>query len=594
LRRFLVALCAAAALPVAAADMNKTLRVAFQLAESGFDSAIFQDVYSGMLCTNIFDPLVDYDYLARPAKLRPNTAEALPEVSSDGLTYTFRVKPGIYFTPDPAFGGKRRELVAADYAFTIKRLFDPKLKSPNLYLLEGKIAGLDALMERGRKSGRFDYDAPVEGLQTPDKYTLRIRLTSQDYNFPYLMSYAQFGALAREVVEFYGEDIGSHPVGTGPFMLKYWRRAHRIVLEANPDFREVFLDASASEPGDEEVVRAIAGKRLPIIGRIEVFVIEENQPRWLAFLNGDHDLIQWVPNDFINTVAPDGKLAAYLANRGVRMVKEVHARTGYTYFNLDDPVVGGLDPPQVALRRAVSLAYNEADEIRVLRKGQAIRAQSPIPPGVLGYDPAFRSPTLEYNPAKAKALLDMFGFVDRDGDGYRERPDGSPLVLELAGRPDQESRQYDELWRKCMEEIGIRIQFKKARWPDLLKESVAGKLQMWSLSWSAGSPDGDFFMSLFYGPNSFKNNDAHFRLAQYDRMYERSRTFPPDSPERMRLYQDMTKIILAYAPWIFQVHHLNTHLLNPWVKGYKKHPFVSTQWRYLDIDLDERKRAGIQ
>jgi ABC-type transport system substrate-binding protein len=594
LRSFFAASVLAVSLPAAAADMSKTLRIAFQLAESSFDPAIFQDVYSGMLSANIFDPLVDYDYLARPAKLKPNTAEALPEVSSDALTYTFRVKPGIYFTPDPAFGGKRRELVAADYAFVIKRLFDPKVKSPNLYLLEGKIVGLDALMERARKTGRFDYDAPVEGLQTPDRYTLRIRLTARDFNFPYLMGYTQFAALAREVVEHYGDDIGAHPVGTGPFMLKHWRRAHRIVLEANPDFREMYLESAPSEPGDEEVIRAIGGKRLPIVGRIEVFVIEENQPRWLAFLNGEHDLIQWVPPEFINTVSPDGKLAAYLANRGVRMVKEVHARIGYTYFNLDDPMIGGYEPAQVALRRAVTLAYNEDEEIRIIRKGQAIRAQSPIPPGVMGYDPALRSPTLEFNPSKAKALLDMFGFVDRDGDGYRERPDGSPLVLELAGRPDQEARQYDELWRKCMDEVGIRVTFRKARWPDLLKESVAGKLQMWSLSWSAGSPDGDFFMSLFYGPNSFKNNDAHFRLAEYDRMYERSRTFPPDSPERLRLYQDMTKLILAYAPWVLHVHHLNTHLLNPWVKGYKKHPFVSTQWRYLDIDLEERRRAGVQ
>jgi ABC-type transport system substrate-binding protein len=591
--RSLAALAFVVSLPIAAADMAKTLRLAFSTAESGFDPALLQDVYSGMLTTNIYDPLVDYDYLARPAKLKANTA-SLPEVSADAMTYTFRLKPGIYFTPDPAFGGKRRELVAADYAYTIKRLFDPKVKSPNVYLLEGKIVGLDALMERARKTGRFDYDAPVEGLQAPDRYTLRVRLTAPDFNFPYLMSYAQFGAIAREVVERYGDDFGSHPVGTGPYLLRHWRRAHKIVLEANPGFRDMVLESPPSEPGDEEIIRAIGGKRLPIVGRIEVYVIVEVQPRWLAFLNGDHDLIQWVPNEFINTVSPDGKLAPYLANRGVRMVKEVHARTGYTYFNFDDPMVGGYEPQQVALRRAVTLAYNVDEEIQVIRKRQAIRAQSPIPPGVMGYDPAFRAPTLEYNPAKAKALLDMFGFVDRDGDGYRERPDGTPLVLELASRPDGESRLFDELWQKCMNDVGLRIRFKKARWPDLLKESLAGKLQMWSLSWSAGSPDGDFFMSLFYGPNSFKNNDAHFRMASYDRMYAASKTLPPDSPERMRLYQDMTKLILAYAPWVLQVHHLNTHLLHPWVKGYKKHPFVSTQWRYLDIDLDERRRAGIE
>jgi ABC-type transport system substrate-binding protein len=575
------------------ADYDKTLRVAFRLAESTFDPALFQDVYSSMISSNIFDTLVDYDYLARPVKLAPNTAESLPEVSADAKTYTFRIKPGIYFTPDPAFGGKRRELVAADYAYCIKRFFDPKVKSPNLYLLEGKIIGLDALMERAKKTGRFDYDAPVEGLQTPDRYTLRIRLTSPDYSFAYVLSSAQFGVLAREVVEAYGDDVGSHPVGTGPYILKHWRRAHKMVLEANPEFREKVFDYAPSEPGDEQLIREVGGKRLPIIGRVEVFVIEENQPRWLAFLNGEHDLIQWVPNEFINTVAPEGSLAPYLAKRGVRMVKEVHARTAYTYFNLDDPVVGGYDAAQVALRRAVTLAYNEGEEIRIIRKGQAIRAQSPIPPGVMGYDPALRSPTLEYNPAKAKALLDMFGFVDRDGDGYRERPDGSPLTLELAGLPDSETRQYDELWRKCMEEVGIRVTFRKSRWPDLLKASLAGQLQMWTLSWSAGWPDGDLFMSMFYGANVGKVNDAHFRMAEYDRMYERSRTLPPDSPERVRLYQEMTRIILAYAPWVLHVHHLNTHLVNPWVKGYKKHPFVNTQWRYLDIDLDARRRAGI-
>ena len=114
-----------------------------------------------------------------------------------------------------------------------------------------------------------------------------------------------------------------------------------------------------------------------------------------------------------------------------------------------------------------------------------------------------------------------------------------------------------------------------------------------SMSWSAASPDGDFFMGLFYGPNSGKSNDAHFRFAEYDRLYERARVMP-DSPERTRLYQEMTKLILAYAPWVFHVHHLNTHLMYRWVRGYKKHPFVNTQWRYLDIDLDERRRAGIR
>jgi ABC-type transport system substrate-binding protein len=584
LLRLLIACAVAAAVlaPARAADPNKVLRFAFQIAEGTFDPAVYQDQYSSMVVDQILDPMLTYDYLARPAKLVPNTLESMPEVSADGTTYTFRIRKGIYFTPDAAFKGKRRELVAADYAYSILRFFDPRVKSPNLYLIESRILGLDEAHQRAVRTGKpFDYDASYPGLQVLDRYKLRIRLKQPDYTLLNNLAQSYFGAVAREVAEHYGDDVGSHPVGTGPYVLKHWTRGHKIVLEANPEFRELTL-TGPGQPEDEEILRDIGGKRLPLIGRIEIYVIEENQPRWLSFLNGEHDVIQWLPNEFINMVAPQGELAPYLARRGIRMHAELQPRTGYTYFNFDDPVVGGYEPHQVALRRAITLAYDMPEEIRILRKGQAIPAQGPIPPGVESYDPEFRSPTLEHSPAKANALLDMFGFTDRDGDGYRERPDGTPLQLELASRPDQESRQYDELWRRSMDAVGLRIRFKKGRFADFVKESNAGTLQMWNLSWSAGAPDADFWMGLFYGPNVGKSNDSRMRLAAFDRMYERSRTLP-DSPERTRLYQDMTRLLLVYAPWVFHVHHVSTHLVQPWVKGYKKHPFKGANWRYLDI-----------
>jgi ABC-type transport system substrate-binding protein len=582
--------CAVAATmgaPADAADPNKVLRFAFQNAVATFDPAIYQDQYSSMVVDQILEPMLTYDYLARPAKLVPNTLEAMPEVSDDGMTYTFRIRKGIYFTPDPAFKGKRRELVATDYAFSILRFFDPKLKSPNLYLIEARIIGLDEAHQRAIASGKpFDYDAAYPGLQVLDRYTLRIRLKRPDYTLLLNLAQPYFGAIAREVADHYGDDIGSHPVGTGPYILKHWVRGHRIVLEANPEFRELVLSPSplgeGRGGGDEEILRDIGGKRLPLIGRIEISVVEENQPRWLSFLNDGHDVLQWVPNEFIHTIAPQGELAPWLSRRGIRLHTELAPRTGYTYFNFDHPMVGGYEPHQVALRRAITLAFDIPAEINILRKGQAIPAQGPIPPGVESYDPDFRSPTLEYNPAKAKALLDMFGYIDRDGDGYRERPDGSRLELELASRADQEARQSDELWRRCMQAVGLRIRFRKGRFADFVRESNAGTLQMWSLSWTAGSPEADFWMGLFYGPNSGKSNDSRMRLAAFDRMYERSRTLP-DSPERTHLYQEMIRLLLVYTPWVFHVHHISTHLVHPWVKGYKKHPFKAANWRYLDI-----------
>ena len=579
----LAAVLAAASLLAHAADPAKVLRYAFQFAESTFDPVAYQDATSGMVVDQILEPMLRYDYLARPVKLVPNTLEAMPEVSADGMTITFRLQKGIHFTPDPAFKGQRRELVAADYAYSILRFFDPKLKSPNLYLIEDKLLGLDEAGQLAAKTGKpFDYDAKYPGLQVLDRYTLRLKLKRPDYSLIHHLATHYFGAVAREVAEHYGDDIGAHPVGTGPYRLKEWRRGHRIVLEANPDFRELTLDATHAEPGDAEIVRDLAGKRLPLIGRIELSVIEENQPRWLAFVNAEHDVIQYLPNEFVNLVAPQGEVAPWLAHRGVRMHREVQPRTAYTFFNMEHPMVGGYEPAQVALRRAMTLAYDEPTEISVLRKGQAIAAQGPIPPGVEGYDPGFRSPTVEHNPARANALLDMFGYLDRDNDGWRERPDGSRLDIEMASRSDQESRQYDELWRRSMEAVGIRIRFRKGRFADFVKETNLGTLQMWTLSWSAGTPSGDFWMGLFYGPNSGKSNDARMRLPAFDALYERSRTMP-DSPERTRLYQDMTRLLLAYAPWVFHAHLTSTHLTQPWVKGYKKHPFQQANWRYLDI-----------
>ncbi|MEP7262367.1 MAG: ABC transporter substrate-binding protein, partial [Usitatibacter sp.] len=583
LRTTLTLLLTAAATLAPAADPAKVFHFAFQEAEAAFDPVAYQDAYTGMVVENILEAMLRYDYLARPVKLVPNTLASMPEVTDEGKTITLRLQKGIYFTPDPAFNGKRRELVAADYAYSFLRFFDPKLKSPNLYLLEDKLVGVDEGRARALATNKpFDYDATYPGLQVLDRYTLRLRLKRPDYTLIYDLASNYFSAVTREVAEFYGDDIGAHPVGTGPYLLKEHTRSHRIVLEANPGYRGMMLDTTDAEPGDADIVRDIGGKQLPLIGRIEISVIQEPQPRWLAFLNNEHDLIQRVPNEFINLAAPAGELAPWLVKRGIRIHLEHEPRTAYTYFNFEDPMVGGYDPPQVALRRAISLAYDEPEEISILRKGQAIAAQGPIPPGVEGYDPAFRSPTLEHNPAKARALLDMFGFLDRDGDGYRERPDGSKLELELASRTDSESRQYDELWRRSMDAVGVRIKFKKGRFADFIKESNAGTLQMWNLSWSAGSPSGDFWMGLFYGPNGGKSNDSRMKLAPFDRLYERSRVMPP-SAERTRLYQDMTRLLLVYAPWVFHAHYITTHLAQPWVRGYKKHPFVQTNWRYLDL-----------
>ena len=576
----------------AQADPNKVLKYAFEIAETGFDPAQISDWYSSIVNEQIFDTPLRYDYLARPLKMKPNVLEALPEISADGTVYTLRFRKGIYFADDAAFGGKKRELVANDLVYTMKRLFDPKVKSPNLYFLDGKIAGMEPLKKKAKETGKFDFDMASEGFELVDRYTLKIKLLQADYNFSYLLASVNSSAIvAREVVEKYADDIMAHPVGTGPYRLTAWKRSSRIILEANPNFREMIFDDEP--PAEDAVKQAIAmklkGKRLPMIGRIEIYPIEEEQPRWLAFLNKEHDFIDRVPNDYANHAFPGNKLAAYLSKDGIQMDRQPGLEVTYAYFAMENPVVGGYTPEKVALRRAVVLGYNTDDEIRIIRKNQAVPAQSPVGPGAFGFEPDFRTTANEFDPARARGLLDMFGYLDRDGDGYRENPDGSKLELELATTPTQRDKQFDELWKKSMDAIGIKMRIKKARWPELLKESRAGKLMMWQLGWSGPYPDAEAFFVMLYGPNSGQANHARFKNAEFDRLFEKARMTPP-SPERMAIYRDMNRLFLVNAPWKLGGNRMLTDLSHPWLIGHTRHPVNRATFRYLDIDLEMQSK----
>src|SRR5258706_5114237 len=518
----LLTACILAAVSAGVWAQQKVLRVPFIIAETNFDPAFTSDLYSNNIIEEIFEARLTYRWLARPAKLKPATLEALPEITDEGKTYTLRLKKGIYFSDDPAFEGRKRELTAADYDFAFKRLMDPKVSSPNLWLIEGRIAGLEETIAKARKDGRFDYDVKVPVIEVVDRYTLRIRLAKPDYNFLYILAMQNVGAQAREVVEKYGNDIGAHPVGTGAFRLAEWKRSSRIVLARNENFRELYFDAEPP-PDDslsQQLYAEMKGKRIPQLDRVEVSIIEESQPRWLAFLNNELDWIN-LPYEFKNMAIPGEKLAPWLTKRGVRYIPTVEPVVTYLYFNMKDPVWGGYTPDKIALRRAISLAYNNAEEISLIRNGTAIEARSPIPPGVLGYDEKFTTGKT-YDPAKAKALLDMFGFVDRDGDGWRDMPDGSPLTLVYATGPSQLERLFLVLWKKNLDSVGIRMEPLIEKWPDLRKKSKLGKLQSWGLAWGADYPDGENFFQLLYGPNCGSAKHGVFQLPPFDPPHRRA------------------------------------------------------------------------
>jgi ABC-type transport system substrate-binding protein len=577
--------------PAVAADAVRTLHVALPIAETSFDPAFASDAASDDVIATISEAMLDYDYLARPVKLVPRTLEALPVVEEGGRSFTMKVKKGIYFTPDPAFKGKPRELTAADHAYSLKRILDPGVQSPWLWMLEGKIVGLDDLRQKALKSGKFDYDAPVAGLMVVDRYTLKIRLNAADLRFLYVLAVPNTAAVAREVVEAYGNDFGAHPIGTGPYMLGQYKRSSRIELLANPGFREVTYAPTGSIPATSEAVAAsLRAKRLPLVPRIDISIMEEGQGRWLAFLNREIDYLPLLPANLIDQALANGKLKPDLAAKGVRHQMLVRPNVVFTYFNMEDPVVGGYEPARIALRRAIGMAFNNEEAIRVLYAGRPLPANGPIPPDIAGYNPKLKTSAQVYDPAAAKALLDKFGYKDRDGDGYRETPEGKPLVIERWSPPTSVVRERDELWKKNLDAIGIRVTFKYDKVPELRKMGRQGRIPMRDDGWNADYPDAENFMQLLYGPSIGQANYSRFNLPEFNKLFDEARTLP-DSPERTRLFDRMTEIVVAYAPWRLRINDTEDTLAHPWVRNYVPHPMRNEGWMYMDVDEALRAKS---
>jgi len=566
-----------------AASADKILRIASSDITS-LDPQQGTDLYSTRVASAIFEALYEFEYLSTGSKVIPNTALAMPAVTDDGKTWTIRMKQGIRFADDPAFRGKPRELVAEDYVYSIKRTLDPNLRSGGDPALTDLIVGARKIVDAARKpGGRFDYDAPMDGLRATDRDTLVLRLAHPDYTMLERLAGLPMMAVAREVVEAAGGDIMRRPVGTGPYRLREWRPASKLVLEANPGYRKVLFPENADAP-QQELVRSMRGKTLPQIGRIEISIIEESQPEILAFTQGNLDYMA-LGGDDTRRVMENGKLRPDLAQRVVRHLRFGSPSVTFTYFNMDDPAVGGYSTQQIALRRAIGMGFDVDEMIRVLFAGNALPANQLLPPGVSGHDPQLPPKSL-YDPAGARSLLDRFGFKDRDGDGYRETPDGKPLTIMRGTLPESWYREADTLWKKNMDAIGIRMQVQQQTFAELLNLSRAGKLPMFNLGYRSLEPSGYQILQTLWGQSPRDTNPSQFHQPDYDKAYEQFlRT--PSGAARVALARRMSEISQAYMPMILHTYGIGNVLYYPWVRGYWPSPF-GFSWKYLDIDVAMR------
>jgi ABC-type transport system substrate-binding protein len=553
-----------------AANSSATLHVRLRIAEHQFDPATINSAESNWIIGLIMLPPLRYDVLARPHQLRTNTAAALPEYSADRRQLTLAIKPGFYFADDPAFDGKRRELTAEDYVYTLKRHIDPAVRSTQEHYARETFAGFEQAFQAALKHRKFDYDEPLEGARAIDRYTLRLTLTRPLDVSHRLVFCPLFCVVAREAVNRYGERIGEHPVGPGPYRLAQWRRDSLVVLERNPNFPELRYDEQ-SGPGDVAAAQTAArlkGRPLPLTARVELSVITESEPSWFAFQNREFDLLL-LPTNLTENAVDAGHLKPELAQRGVSMDASIDGWCSYySEFNMDNPVVGGYTPEKVALRRAIGLALNQVDEIRVFYSGAAQPPMSLSPPGAIGLGPNSHALRREYDPAKARSILDTYGYRAVNGESLRRQPDGKSLTIQLLSFSDDlRFRGLEELWLRDLKAVGLRLEVVKAEPQALYRQARAGNYMVVNAGFCPGFLALDQYRYLSsHELGAF--NISRFHLARYDELFDRAEAMSP-GPEQAALLAEMDKLLAAYAPILMRPNPVIYALANRGVLGLR-------------------------
>ncbi len=579
------------------------MHVGLRSLPKGFDPPQVSDESSNVLANQVYEGLLMYHPFARPYALIPALAEELPEVSADRKTYTFHLKEGVRFADDDCFpDGRGREVTAEDILYVFKRFSHPSTRAKGWWLLDGRIEGLNAWrdqlsadIEAARAAGEaiapdalWGLEREVSGLEVVDRYTFRFQLSEPYPQFLWTLAMPYTALYPHEAVERYGDEFSSHPVGTGPFKVTEYNPVYRAVFTRNDNFRDERVPDPAVAPWEgwqeDEAAGLLvsAGEAVPMLDGIEIRFILEAQPRWLYFRAGYLDFLN-PPKDNTAEAVPHGELSETLKARGVRLQPWTELGTVYTCLNTEDPLLSNVD-----VRRAIALSYDHKWTVENLYAGQAIVANSIIPPGVAGY--------LNYHP-----------YHSDDGTAQRERAAehlaraGYPGGIDPAtGRPLRlrfessgsgvTQRHFSDRFVDEMRRLGVEVDVMVNTFPQMIQKMRNKSFQVAGLSWGFDYPDAQNILQLLYGPNKAPGpNSSNFDNPAFNALYEQTLTMQ-DSPERTALYERMSRIVSDEVPWVTRVHRIRQNLQQPWMSGFKYTGVHDQYWRYVDIDLEEREQ----
>ena len=584
-------------------EQGAVLHAAVRTLPKSFDPAMIEDQSSGIIAAPVYEGLLEYHPFARPYRLEPALAAAMPEVSEDGRTYTFTLRQGVTFHDDPCFeGGEGREVTAEDVVFDFKRFAHPSTRTKGWWLFDGWVEGMNewrdqltadltAEREKGGTPGPlWGMERDIPGLRAVDRYTVEITLTKPYPQFLWVLAMGYTSIYPREAVEHYGAEFRNHPVGTGPFRLKSYNPVYRAVFERNPEYREVTFPDPENNPEERwegwEQDRdaghlAKAGERMPLLDGMEMRFILEDQPRWLYFKNGYADFLN-PPKDNVAEAIPTGDVSEALKERGVTIEKWTELGTVYTCLNTEDELLSNVD-----VRRAMALAFDHKWTVEHLYGGQAIVARSLIPPGVAGftdYHP-YHSESGEADVERAKQVLARAGYP---GGKDPETGRAIRVTFESSGSGVTQ-RHFAQRYVDEMRRIGIEVDVVVNTFPQMMDKMRKKQFQVAGLAWGFDYPDAQNILQLLYGPNAAPGiGSANFKNTEFDALYEEASVMG-DSPERTELYEQMARIVSDEVPWITRTHRIRPNLQHPWLHGFK---YTEVNYDFWGYAWDRHRDAG--
>lgn len=564
-------------------DQPKILNLSFGDDVKSADPAQANDVVSAELNGHIFEGLLEFSYLGDLGEVEPALAETVPEFKQDTRELKFRIRKGVKFQDDPAFPeGKGREVTAADFVYSFKRVGDCREQSANSWMFDGMIEGFkqwrEACENAPAEKRSEAFESPVSGLKALDSHTLMIKLSEPNPNALSILAMTHASVMAREVVEKYGPEIVTHPVGTGPFRLKEWLKGTRITVEKNPTYHgDTYPNAGNNEARQNGLLLA-AGKKLPLVDGIHWHIVKEEAPHWLKLMAGQIDEGGIPKDNFAEAIGPDGNLSSALASKGFKLHKALSMTSWWIEFNMKDAVLG----KNAKLRQALALAFDRSRALNLLYNGRGIIADGPFTPTLEGGSKLKPFPWT-YNLEAAKAKLAEAGFPD--GKGLPE------LTFDLRG-PGTTPRQLGELMQENFSKIGVKLKILANSFPEALEKAKTSRFQIMLGGWAGDYPDPENYLAQFYTGNLAPGpNSANFQNPEYDKLYLELKT-QPRGPEREKKIIRMVEILSAEVPAIFFFHSMDFRLSSPRLLNFKPHPLLYGIGKFLDLDPSKTPKSG--